>query len=78
MFLGSREPWKVLERDGASSKPVEGGGFGPRVLGGGRRGVRRLGAGPAGSGALGRGWEEGRLGWVARTPSGGSAEVGLG
>ena len=40
--------------------------------------MRRLGAGPAGSGALGRGWEEGQLGWVARTPSGGSVEVGLG
>ena len=26
---------KVLERDGATSRPVEGGGFGPRVLGDG-------------------------------------------
>lgn len=45
----------MLERDGATSRPVEGVGFGPRVLGGWRRGVRRLGAGPVGSGVLGRG-----------------------
>lgn len=80
MFPGDgREPWKVLEQDGATSRPVEGGGFGPRVrgLGGWRWGMRRLGAGPAGSGALGRGMG-GRASWGGwcGLGSGGSALSG--